>query len=108
MKKILFLFLLTLITCKTTEEKIEIVLENEDFKAQMKKVIDSFKSEDIFTIISTLFETYSKIKNGTYPCFFAPCEICKDVIEYKKCANKCWAGMILDDKCLELCELTFC
>ena len=106
--KILLLFLLTLISCKTLEEKIKIVLENEDFKTQINKVVDSFKSKDVNAIISTLLETYSKIKNGEYPCFFAPCEVCKDVIEYKKCANKCWAGMILDDKCLELCELTFC
>ena len=43
--KLLFLFLLTLISCHTLEEKMKIVLENKDFKAQMNKVIESFKSK---------------------------------------------------------------
>ena len=106
MKRILLVFLFSLIASRALEEKIRIVSENKDSKTKEDKAVDSFKSKN--EDISSLSESDSKVKNGAYPCFFAPCEICKDETQYKKCANKCWAGMMLDDSCIELCELLFC
>ena len=104
MKVIYFLILFVIVSNRTLKERIDIILNNEEFRSQAKDVINSFKSKNLPKIISTLSDTYLKVKNGTYPCFFYPCIYCKDYESYKKCQDRCWSGFFCDPECLDECE----
>ena len=108
MKVIYFLILFLIVSNRLLEDKIKIVLENEEFLNQVTDVVNTFKSKDLTKIISTLSDFYLKTKNGTFPCFFSPCEICKDYENYQKCSDTCWSGFFCNPECLDNCELTYC
>ena len=104
MKAIYFLILFVIVLNRSLKERIGIILNNEEFLFQVKEVVNSIKSKNIPKIISTLSDTYLKTKNGTFPCFFYPCEYCKDIESYNKCRNSCWSGWFCDLECLDACE----
>ena len=104
MKIIYCLILFAIVSSISLKERAQKILENKDFLIQAKDVVNSFKSKNITNIVSTLNDTLDKIKNGAYPCFFFPCEVCKDLENYKICQNTCWSGFFCDTDCLKECK----
>ena len=51
MKAILFIFLLSLVCCKTTLEKVNCIAKNDKVIEQVLKVIESFKTKNFETIL---------------------------------------------------------
>ena len=107
MKYIYFLILFILVSSNSLKDRIKFVLENEDFLSQIEKVIDSFNSQNLVKIFSTLVDTFSKIKNMTY-CLLMPCDTCKDRDGYNKCSNNCWNGFLVNPECLDKCYDNYC
>ena len=106
--KFIYFLLFLIISSRHLKEKVKIILENEEFWTQANKVINSFKSKNLTRIISTLSDSYLKTKNGTFPCFFYPCEFCKDYENYRKCFDTCWSGFFCNLECIDNCEEVYC
>ena len=110
MKPIILLFLLSLITCKTTLDKIVCLVENEKLKNELAKVIDSIKTKDFQKIISTLFLSYLNVKDEVKGCFsdeekFEPVlqRAIYNPIKLEDCKMKC-GDYYYDEKCVRQCN----
>ena len=68
MKAIFFIFLLSLISCKTTFETIKCVAFNEKVINQVISVINSIKTKDFGKIFQAALEAFFIVKNEVEKC----------------------------------------
>ena len=68
MKAFFFIFLLSLVFCKTTLETIKCVVQNEKVINQVVTVLDSIKTKDFGNIFKNVFEAFFIIKNEVEKC----------------------------------------
>ena len=106
MKPIILLFLLSLITCKTTLDKIVCLVENEKLINELVKVVDSIKSKDFQKIISTLSLAYLNGKDEVKKCLSdkenEPVLRIRNPAELKKCKTAC-GDKYYDEACIARC-----
>ena len=68
MKALFFIFLLSLVSCKTTFETIKCFAQNEKIINQIAIILDSFKNKDFGKLFQSLFETFFIVKDGIKNC----------------------------------------
>ena len=111
MKAILFIFLLSLVSCKTTLETIECVAKNEKVITQVVNVIKSFKTKNFGTIFQAVLEAFFTIKDEVQKCLKEEEEPLLKItkkyeynpIELEKCKMMC-GDYFYDYECVKECN----
>ena len=115
MKAILFIFLLSLVCCKTTFEAIKCVAQNEKVINQVITVLDSIKTKDFGNIFQAVFEAFFIVKNEVEKCLNEEEEpILKSTLEspeapsynpfkLEQCKMLC-GDYYYDEECVRNCE----
>ena len=107
MKPIFLLFLLSLISCKTTLDKIVCLVKNEKLKNELAKVIDSIKTKDFQKIISTLSLAYFNGKDEVKKCLSEeenePALRSINPIKLANCKKMC-GDYYYDENCVRKCN----
>ena len=115
MKAIFFIFLLSLVCCKTTFETIKCVAQNEKVINQVITVLDSIKTKDFGNIFQAVFEAFFIVKNEVEKCLNEEDEpILKSSPEspeapqytpfkLEDCKMKC-GDYYYDEECVRNCE----
>ena len=105
MKPIILLFLLSLITCKTTLDKIVCLVENEKLINELVKVVDSIKSKDFQKIISTLSLAYLNGKDEVKKCLSDEEDepVLMNPLKLLKCQERC-GDYYYDEACMKKCN----
>ena len=68
MKAILFIFLLSLVCCKTTLEKVSCIAKNDKVIEQVVKVIESFKNKNLGKTLQVALEAFLTVKGEVKKC----------------------------------------
>ena len=104
MKSLLILTLIAIVACSNFEDQIldvfQCLLKNERIKEQIPKIINSFKSKDVPTIISAVFSAYQTVKDDVKECFSSK----KSLRNLQECVNKEYFD-ICNKKCVGMLYL---
>ena len=113
MKAIYFIFLLSLVCCKTTLETIKCFLTNEKIISQVTNVINSLKTEDFGKIFQTVIEAYSIVKKEAEKCLEEDEPVLQisskpvyNPIKLEQCKMKC-GDYYYDYECIKKCEAKY-
>ena len=104
MKSLLIVTLIAIVACSNFEEQIldvfQCLLKSESIKEQIPKVINSFKTKDVPTIISTCFSAYLAVKDDVKECLTSK----KPLRNLQECVNKKYFD-ICNKKCVGMLYL---
>ena len=113
MKAIYFIFLLSLVCCKTTLETIQCFLTNEKIITQVSNVVNSLKTEDFGKIFQSVIEAYSIVKNEVEKCLEEDEPVLQisskpnyNLIKLEKCKMRC-GDYYYDYECIKKCEAKY-
>ena len=104
MKAIFFIFLLSLVYCKTSfdYETIKCLAKNEKIFSQIITVIDSFKTKDFGKIFQSMLEAFFVVKNEVEKCLKEEEPVLKIAPKYESDYNPDEL-----EECLKKCEILF-
>ena len=103
MKAIFFIFLLSLVCCKTTFETIKCVAKNEKIINQVVNIINSLKNEDFGNIFQSILEAIFIVKNEVEKCLKEEEE---PVLKLSSKSKPDYSADELEE-CLKKCEILF-
>ena len=113
MKAIYFIFLLSLVCCKTTLETIQCCAKNEKIINQVANVINSLKTKDFGKIFEAAIEAFSIVKNEVKKCLKEEEPVLQitsksvyNPIKLEKCKMMC-GDYYYNYECVKKCEAKY-